>query len=535
MGSGMRRFSFLAALLALAGCTSDVPPSDAQPDGVIVDLEQPIVLADGVVVPSDDDHLVDVMIEGDRLRFVYAGAPRLPFEVGSLIVGNEGAGYMGRVLEVTAEGNDRLVRLEAVGLDDVIESGAFRVQLEPSADEIRDEGEVGARSSALGGRFDLVPTEVLDGSGWCEGVGGAELRLSHTLETTGIDTDLVFEKEGLLGIRKAGVTASGGASLTVVLETEGELDARCAIDVLEALNARGIAIGARVWEKRFRVGPLPLSLSFRITPTFTADAAVVVEPTRVTTTLTARADLTLGATYESGRGVYATTELDRDVNLDVELTEGGHAHAEANALAGLHLQLDVNMLQLPRAGAEIEAHASFTTDDLVCNYAWDASVAGRAWLRGELSVDLGFFSRSFPNLDEERSFSAERRGDANVDLPWCDDGTEPDPVDPSDPTADERCGLLVGCELCNAAPGCGFCPATGLCMSDRRASECGETWQDSRASCVDCSANTDCDACNRNGFCGWCASSGTCHNATDGRPTMCEAIDWSTNVASCGA
>ncbi|MCU0672226.1 MAG: hypothetical protein MUE69_05465 [Myxococcota bacterium] len=51
----------------------------------------------------------------------------------------------------------------------------------------------------------------------------------------------------------------------------------------------------------------------------------MVEPTRVTTTLTARADLTLGAMYESGRGVYAITELDRDVNLDVELTEGGHA------------------------------------------------------------------------------------------------------------------------------------------------------------------------------------------------------------------
>lgn len=238
-GFGMRRFTLLAALLTLAGCASDAPAPDAQPDGVIVRVDQPLVLADDVVIPSDDDRLVDVLVEGDRLRFAYAGAPRLPFEVGSLIVGNEGAGYLGRVLDVAVDGDDRLVRIERASLDDLIESGSFRVQLEPSADEIREEGEVGARTSALGGRFDLVPTEVLDGSAWCEGLGGAELRLAHTLETTGIDTDFVFEKEGFLGVRKAGVTASGGATLTVVLETEGDLDARCAIDVLEALDWLG--------------------------------------------------------------------------------------------------------------------------------------------------------------------------------------------------------------------------------------------------------------------------------------------------------
>lgn len=527
--------SCLLATLALAACAAEAPAHEPTPEGVIATVERPLTLADDVVVPSDDARLLDVSFEDDgRLRFVYAGAPQLPFSVGSVIVGNEGRGYMGRVVDVEHVGDDRLVSIEPVGLDEVVVDGAFRVQLEPDAAEIVVEGDVGGLASPLGGRFDLVPREILDGAGFCEGLGGASLRVSHALETSSIGTDFVFEREGLLGVRKAGVTATGGVTLTVVLETEGELDARCAVDVLEALNARGIRIGARVWEKRFRVGPLPLSVSLRITPTFTANALVKVEPSRVTTTFVATADVALGVVYERGRGVRVTSALERDASVDVQLSEGGHAEAEASAHAGIYFALDVNFLQLPRAGAELDARASFRTDDLVCTYEWEASVAGRAHLRGELGVDLGFFSRTFSTLNEERSFSVQRRGEGAVALPWCDD-VPADPVDPADPTtADERCAAFADCDSCNGSAGCGFCEATGVCMSDRRQAECGESWQDSRASCIDCGALLDCNGCNRNGFCGWCASSGACLNAADGRPDSCEPIDWSTNAASCG-
>ncbi|MBX3245645.1 MAG: hypothetical protein KF901_00540 [Myxococcales bacterium] len=534
----MKRHAWSVLVLALAlsaACAAETPAHEPTPEGVIATIERPLVLADDVVVPSDDARLLEVRFEDDgRLRFVYAGAPERPIGIGAVIVGNEGRGYMGRVLEVEAAGDDRLVRFEPVGLDEVIEDGAFRVQLEPDAAEILVEGDVGGLVSPLGGRFDLVPREILDGAGFCEGLGGASLRVSHELETSSIGTDFVFEREGLLGVRKAGVTATGGVILTVVLETEGDLDARCAVDVLEALNARGVRIGARVWEKRFRVGPLPLSVSLRITPTFTANALVKVEPSRVTTTVVASADLTLGVLYERGRGVRATSALERDASVDVQLSEGGHAEAELRAHAGVFFALDVNFLQLPRAGAELEARASFRTDDLACTYEWEASVSGRAHLRGELGVDLGFFSRTFATLNEERSFTAQRRGEGAVALPWCDDAPT-DPVDPADPTtADERCAAFADCDSCNASAGCGFCEATGVCMSDRRRAECGESWQDSRASCIDCGALAGCDSCNRNGFCGWCASSGSCLNAADGRPAACEPIDWSTNVASCG-
>lgn len=540
MHHSWRLWAPVILLLLAVGCAADGGSGTSLPEGVDVDVTEPLTLNEGVRVIQGDSALLDVTLEADgRLRFHYVGAPELDFAAGDMIVGNEGPGYMGRVLTIDADGDDRLVSLEPVGLDEIIAEGAFSVHMTPDQSEfVEVTDEVGGRSDALGGNFDLIPAEVLDGAGVCEGMGAASVRLTHHLETRGIDTDFVFEKSGF-SVRKAGVTVTGGATLTLVLETSGTIDVACAADIIDYLNRRGVGIRPVRWEKRFTIaGILPVSVKFTLTPQLLTDAHITVEPTTMSTTVRVAVDLTAGVLYERGSGISFDTGLDRDVDFDMDIEDGGHAEAAANLHAGLYMDLDINLLKLPRAGAELDASASFTTDDLACTYDWNASVSGSVYLRGDLGVDLGFFSHTFATLNESIGFSAEASGDGGVSLPYCSedmcmtdadcfmDETCTDGICVENPecTVDADCagsevcsagscvpGAGLTCDECALMPGFGFCIATGECVPEGEASSCSGDFSTSRSGCMPCE-HTDCGSCAGDGFCGWISSEGRCVN-----------------------
>lgn len=538
----MNHFARISCLLALAvGCAAPTSNDAPLPTGVGVTIDEPLVLAEDVRVPSDDRNLMGVELEADgRLRFRYATAPEIDFQVGEVIVGNEGRGYQGRVLDIAMDGTDRLVTFEPVGLDEVLEEGAFTLRATPEETEIVpvEEDGVGSRSDALLGSFDLVPTEILDGAGSCEGVGYGQISFRHNLQTRGLDTEVTFDRSGF-SINRAGVTIRGGATLTLELETNGSVDAQCALDVIDALNRAGVGIRPVEWNKSFRIaGILPVSLSFRLTPQLLTEANVFVEPTTMTAAVQVSADLTAGVMYTSGSGIDLTTDLDRDIAFDLDLEEGGSARANADLHAGLYMRLDINLLQLPQAGAELDATASFATDAAGCSYNWDAAVRGDLWLRGPVGVDLGFFSRTFTELNERVGFSESASGGDNVDLPYCspdmcmtDDDcvgigeTCQDGVCVEDTTCDcatgEIClgGLCVPepsdaatCNDCTVQPGWGWCMATDTCLPEAMASSCEGDFATSRSACIPCDGYTNCNDCAGDGFCGWDSSSGTCVN-----------------------
>lgn len=537
----MTHFSRISCLLALAvGCAAPTSDDMPLPSGVGVTIDEPLVLEDDVRVPSDDRNLLGVDLEDDgRLRFRYATTPEIDFQVGEVIVGNEGRGYQGRVLDIAMDGNDRLVTFDPVGLDEVLAQGAFTLRATPEETELApvDDG-VGSRSDALFGSFDLVPTEILDGAGSCEGVGYGQLRFRHQLQTRGLDTEVTFDRSGF-SVRRAGVVVRGGATLTLEVETNGAVDAQCALDVIDALNRAGVGIRPVEWTKSFRIaGILPVSLSFQMTPQLLTEANVFVEPTTMTAAVQVSADLSAGVMYESGSGIDVITDLDRSIAFDLDLEEGGSARANADLHAGLYFRLDINMLQLPQAGAELDATASFATDAAGCTNAWDAAVRGDLWLRGEIGVDLGFFSRTFADLNERIGFSESVSGGDDVDLPYCSADmcmTDADCVG-----VDETCegGVCVENRTCDCAPGevcsggrcipdpsgattcndctvqvgMGWCVATSECMPESEGGSCEGDFATSRSACMACDGYTNCTDCAGNGFCGWIASEGRCVN-----------------------
>lgn len=542
----------LVLLAFTVACTNGPGPIEEElPEGVRVDVTEPIVLADDVVVVSDDPALVSVVLQDDgRLRFTYDAEPATPIAVGSVIVGDEEGGYMGRATEVDARSATEFdVAYEPVGLDEVIEEGAFFARISPNADEfVAASDEVGGRRSALGS-YELVPSELLDGAATCDGLAEGSIAFRHDFQTQDITTELIFEKRGLFGIQRAGATATGGASVRLTLITEGHVNADCLLDVLELLRVEPIE-----WSRTMRLGPIPVGVTIRLRPELTTAANVNMEPTRVESTLFATASLRLGAIYERDRGIQPIAEFNRSVDFDMDLEDGGSVSGHANVHAGLYLGVLVSGLQLPSAGAELDAEVNISTDDLACTWAWDASVTGQAYLRGPVGIDLGFFSRTFTTLDESIGFSREANGGGDNALPYC----EEDMCDAENPCIGEgeecvdgvcveaRCmedtdcdagmicdmGICVDdpsdlstCDECTRA-GHDWCGASGTCG----AAGCSGDLRTSRSACVPCDYGS-CTECAGDGFCSWDRASGTCVNdrTYDGDRTWL-----ATNPGQCG-
>lgn len=503
--------------LALVACTDPPPPPPAD-DGVELTIERALVLADGVLIPRDDPRFLGVAEEDDgRLRFRFDGGPARAIEVGVILVGHEGAGYQGRVTERVLDGDDVVVRLDPVGLDEVIADGAFVLSLDlgerdrdgdgDDDDDDReapnDDAGVGRMESALGGRVALVPGELLDGAGSCAGSRGITggVRFAHELETRSLRTNVIFDVDEL-SVRRAGVTATGLVATKLTFEADGEIDVRCALDVLALMRARGIPIGARTFTRRVNVGPVPLSLTVTVTPRLDASAFVVVEPSKLVATFEGRAELHVGAVYDHTTGFELTQSLERRATPSLSVTGPGSASAEVRLRAGVDVGLTANLLQLPSLGARLDAHAWIRTNDVECGYHWEAAASGDVHVTGPVGVDLGFFSHTFTTLAWERGFEAIATGGGSS-LPWCD-ATD--------------CSAATTCSECHdreRGGECGWCPSSGSCLpvgTDGSSTCEGPTWT-RLASCTDCATATTEAQCGRTSECSWCPELDACVNA----------------------
>ncbi len=513
----LRLSCLLALCIPFLGCAATTAPP-VEDNGAVVNVQNEIVLNPEVVLTGDDGALVDAQLLDDgRLELTYAGSPEVEFAAGDIIVGDQGDGYMVRVMAVEEGSNVRRVTTEAATLDDVIESGAFSVGLNPRTEEFILAGdETGGRSSALGGSFSFVNDGLVGGSTSCTGAGGGDVDFTYDFDTDELETEFLFDKSGFARINEVGVELQGSAAVTATLTTSGHVNVQCIMDVVEALRLRPI-----IWQKRFRVGPLRLRARFTIVPVFEINTNVNIEPTTFETTVRLTGDLDATAAWRRGRGIEVDANLQKDIELDVDLEEGGEASASITAHAGLYFNLDINLLNLPSASATLDAGASIQTNDAACTYDWEAYVEGQAGISGGVGVDLGFFSRDFVTIDESFRFSRATKGGDNVDLPYC----EPDTCETDEDCIDgEHCNTEAGiCQECLMDEHCG---GEEMCVSGRCAGD------------GDRPDLTSCSSCIEEGL-EWCASSNSCvEDATDCEdarttPSQCVECDAAADCESC--
>ena len=107
----------LVACLALVGCPSE--------DVVAVDEIEDIALAD---------------IEEEGLTFSYDGDPGTPLEVGDIVTGTEGGGYLRRLMAVDQDGNTVVAETEQVSLAEALEVGVLDADVTFTAKDFADSG-----------------------------------------------------------------------------------------------------------------------------------------------------------------------------------------------------------------------------------------------------------------------------------------------------------------------------------------------------------------------------------------------------------
>ncbi|MCA9299219.1 MAG: hypothetical protein KDA28_09145, partial [Phycisphaerales bacterium] len=114
----------------------DPDPVVELPDGV--DVRRPIVLTAGTLVLETDPAFVSVTVEEDRLVFTFDGAPAAMPEVGAVVLGAEGDGYLRRVTAIDGAGDEVTLTTEPAFLTDAIEDASFSVVVAPDPTEWED-------------------------------------------------------------------------------------------------------------------------------------------------------------------------------------------------------------------------------------------------------------------------------------------------------------------------------------------------------------------------------------------------------------
>lgn len=116
-----------------------------------------------VVVVDEIDEIAVSDIENETITFRYAGDPSTPLEVGDIVVGTEGGGYLRRLMAVSESGTTVTAETEQVSLADAIEIGTLDADVTFTSKDFSDAGMKLAREATC--TIDLSGTTLFNQDG----------------------------------------------------------------------------------------------------------------------------------------------------------------------------------------------------------------------------------------------------------------------------------------------------------------------------------------------------------------------------------
>lgn len=506
-------FRWLAVCSLVAACTPDTPTA-TRTTAPTIEVIRPPVLRDEARPPAADSALTNVVVREDGLVFTYSSPPASPPAVGEVVAGVEEGGYLRRIVEVRDLGSNRYELItEPAYLTDYFADLHVRLAFEPPAGAWTETAGVGGRSDALGGSMNLIKTEVAPG---CDLESGAVEVGADFEPRFEMDIDISFWD----GLKEFRFEVGGDITIFTKLST-GRGALSCSWDRrFESLQ--------REFTSTFAIGFVPVIVTHTIVPRGKYSLGGEVDVPRVEFEVSGSLGFTGGAIYEDEHWT-PVADGRRSGSADFTIEEGGHVEVTTRLTAGINYQAKIYDLAGPQMdiGPYAEGHA----ESNLCEWSANADLGLQMTIGARLDVpvfDISLVDYSSDALDLVSGTFWMRDGT----WPWCADagpdaGMSVDGGTAPDASADP-CASHTGCDECTGAPddSCSWCAGTG-CMSDSRRSECGGEWQDSRASCVDCSVHTSCGDCVPDGYCGWCPGMG-CLNDDSEEAVSCGGYQPST-------
>lgn len=457
----------LASVFAFA-CTTDTPSTETPDREAAVDrvdvLGEPTLTADAFVIQGEDA-LRGVEVYEDRLVFVYDGEPAAYPEVGNVVTGIEGGGFIRRIMTARLEGNRLTCDTESAFLADFFEDLSFHATFSPPPDFVTDES--GRRVDALTSGLSFPSIDVNEA---CSLAGGARVELK-------IDIDPVFELE--IDLRNRHFRSEVGGDLDGDINaTFGGLGISCDWEIPRERRP------SREWTQTFFVPvgfiPVPVIITHELFLTAKLDVEAVASSV---------VEASAGGTIRFS----AIVEHTRDQGWQTRTGDSpaGRSSLTARDPDNMHLQARFSPgfgylgKVYDTAGPEftISGWVQGEVDLTWCE--WKAKVTGgitgQAGAKLEVPVwdrTVFDFAADLDILDPQTIYQNQ----GTLPIAACEDEPEP-PVDPMiDPTSCRSTGCAAG-DVCDSASG--MCSAdsceTTMCAADeacRAGSGC-------EASCAD--------------------------------------------------
>ena len=88
--------------------------------------ERDVIISDKVKLPEENSELLDVIVKGDTLNFIYkSGSTKPKFNAGDIVVGKKGSGYLKKVNSTTTKGDTLILFTTQACLTDAIQKGSI--------------------------------------------------------------------------------------------------------------------------------------------------------------------------------------------------------------------------------------------------------------------------------------------------------------------------------------------------------------------------------------------------------------------------
>lgn len=375
-----------ALLLGIASCASGL--SVIRTDTGEVEVIRPVILTTSARLPESDPSFLGVEVTEDHLLFSYSHPPATPIEPGQVLGGAGDGGYVRRVLEVGRAGDGRIdVKTEPAYLTDLIADGAFRVDIEPDADDWEETP--GAARSAIKASRELLP-DTFGESLTCGGGAKVSLQLQpHLAPAVHLHTDIDIRPTSgwVFGeLQSARITLEGEIEVGWEQTISEPMSLECTLDLVKLWEAKGAPLPSLSFVIQVPVGPILIPVKHTIRPIAKLrDRIVATTYTKDRWSL--RLGLSMGGRYENGAWE-PVFEPRRSWDIDTET--GGELDIGVSFTSGVALESRVLGLVGPTFGLEYTIGGEVVAGGGACHWTLEDAIRLTAALDLEARLPLGF-------------------------------------------------------------------------------------------------------------------------------------------------
>jgi hypothetical protein len=399
---GSADFARPATSAASAGVAADPAKQPAQADSglptpdltpvVSSEIARPIRLTDQALLPEALASIRNVVVRDDSLTLELDDADAGRIQVGSVLAGQRGRGYLRRVVDVSRTASGLLVaHTVPAELTELIADGHFVLHAagsRPQAFQIGLPSSLPCTLEATGEVVQITPAYDF----------APELDL---------EVDIDFDEHTLRPVlRYARAVVTGDLTLSTTLESQGSLHGHCSADLLAALDPV-------TWTTNFALGLLPVTVKHHLGPSLTVALDLLLEG-GVSATASVTVSMEAGLEYSCGHWHDLDWDSTVSGDFDVQPTAKGTLTASLTPALGY----DIELLGLASASVGVRADLVGRVGADLVECSWDASLDASVTAYAHAHVDLPIVG-PLVDLDEERVLWSDNLAHDEGTLPIC--------------------------------------------------------------------------------------------------------------------